>query len=126
MRAIELPNGEYDNTFLKTFGKPKRADVCTCERVSDPNLAQALHTLNSEAITAKIASAKGRIAGLVAAKKLPAEVVTELYLAALSRRPTDAEQKLCAELLTQSPDPTAFYQDLLWSLINSKQFLCIR
>ncbi len=59
-RAIELPNGEYDNSFLKTFGKPKRADVCTCERVSDPNLAQALHTLNSEAITAKIANAKGR------------------------------------------------------------------
>jgi hypothetical protein len=125
-RAIELPNGEYDNAFLKTFGKPKRADVCTCERISDPNLAQALHTLNSEAITAKIANAKGRIAGLIAAKKPPAEVVTELYLAALSRRPTEAEQKLCTELLAKSPDATTFYQDLLWSLINSKQFLCIR
>jgi hypothetical protein len=126
MRAIDLPNGEYDNTFLKTFGKPKRADVCTCERVSDPNLAQALHTLNSEAITAKIANAKGRIAGLIAAKKPPAEVVTELYLATLSRRPTEAEQKLCTELLAQSPDAASFYQDLLWSLINSKQFLCVR
>ncbi len=52
--------------------------------------------------------------------------MTELYLAALSRRPTEAEQKLCTELLAQSPDAATFYQDLLWSLINSKQFLCVR
>ena len=125
-RATELPDSQYENSFLKAFGKPKRADVCTCERVSDPNLAQALHTLNSEAITAKIASPQGRIAGLVAAKKPPAEVVKQLYLAALSRPPTEAEQKLCDTLLAEAPDATTFYQDLLWSLINSKQFLCVR
>ncbi len=125
-RAVELPDSQYDNPFLKTFGKPKRADVCTCERMGDPNLAQALHALNSEAITAKIADPKGRIAALVAAKKPPAEVVTELYLAALSRRPTEPELKLCDQLMAQSPDATTFYQDLLWSLINSRQFLCVR
>jgi hypothetical protein len=125
-KACELPDSNYDNPFLKTFGKPKRADVCTCERMSDPNLAQALHTLNSTAITAKIADPNGRIAALVAAKKPPAEAVTELYLATLSRRPTEAERKLCDDLLAAAPDPTTFYQDLLWSLINSKQFLCVR
>jgi hypothetical protein len=125
-RAIELPDSEYDNPFLKTFGKPKRADTCTCERMGDPNMAQALHTMNSEAITAKIADPKGRVAALVAAKKPPAEVVEELYLATLSRRPTEAERKLCDELMAQAPDATTFYQDLLWSLINSRQFLCVR
>jgi hypothetical protein len=125
-RAIELPDGQTDNPFLKTFGKPKRAGVCACERVSDPNLAQALHTLNSEAITARIADPKGRVAALVAAKKPPAEVVAELYLATLSRRPTEAERKLCDELLAEAPDAPTFYQDLLWTLINSRQFLCVR
>jgi hypothetical protein len=125
-RAIELPDGTSDNPFLKTFGKPKRAGVCACERVSDPNLAQALHTLNSEAITAKIADPQGRVAALVAAKKTPEEAVTELYLATLSRRPTDEERKLCERLLAEAPDATTFYQDLLWSLINSRQFLCVR
>jgi hypothetical protein len=125
-RAIELPDAVYENQLLKTFGKPKRVDVCTCERGSDPNLAQALHTLNSEAITAKIASPQGRIAGLVSAKKAPAEVVAELYLAALGRRPSAAEAKLCDELLAEAPDAATFYQDLLWSLINSRHFLCVR
>src|SRR5262249_38735594 len=68
-RAIELPDAQYTNYFLNVFGKPKREAVCECERVSDPNLAQALHTLNSDAIAAKIGSPKGRVATLLAAKK---------------------------------------------------------
>src|SRR5262249_20634644 len=109
-----------------TFGKPKRASTCECERVSDPNLAQALHTLNSEGIVAKIANPQGRVAALVAAKKPAGEVITELYLATLSRRPTAAERKLCEGLLAEGGDATTAYQDLLWALINSKHFLCIR
>jgi hypothetical protein len=125
-KAIELPDAQYDNHFLKTFGKPKRASVCECERVSDPNLAQALHTLNSETITAKIASPQGRVAALVTAKKPAAEVITDLYLATLSRRPTAAERKVCEELLAGGGDPALVYQDLLWALMNSKHFLCVR
>jgi hypothetical protein len=125
-RAIELPDAQYDDYFLKTFGKPKREGICECERVSDPNLAQALHTLNSDAIVNKIANPKGRVAKLLAAKKAHADIVTELYLATLSRRPSDAEQKVCKELLAEAPDAKTFYEDLLWTLINSKQFLFVR
>jgi hypothetical protein len=125
-RAIELPDAQYENYFLKTFGKPKREAVCECERVSDPNLAQALHTLNSERIEDKIAGPRGRIAGLLAAKKPHDEIVTQLYLATLSRRPTGAEQLACKKLFDEAPRPQAFYEDLLWSLINSKHFLFVR
>jgi hypothetical protein len=125
-RAIELPDAVYTSYFLKTFGKPKREGVCECERVSDPNLAQALHTLNSERIEDKIGSPTGRIARLLAAKKPHEEIVAELYLAALCRRPTAAEQAACRKLLAQAPMPRAFYEDLLWSLINSKHFLFVR
>ena len=68
-RAIELPDARYNNYFLNTFGKPRREGVCECERVSNPNLAQALHTLNGDLLTAKITDAKGRVARLLAAKK---------------------------------------------------------
>jgi hypothetical protein len=125
-RAIELPDAVYTNYFLVTFGKPKRAGVCECERVSDPNLAQALHTLNSERIEEKIGSPAGRIAKLLAAKKPHDEIVTELYLTALCRSPTAAERAACRSLLTESPTPKAYYEDLLWSLINSKHFLFVR
>jgi len=124
-RAIELPDAQYSDYFLNVFGKPKREAVCECERVSDPNLAQALHTLNSEAIAAKISSPNGRLAALLATKKSCDEIVEELYLASLSRRPTLVEQAECKKLLAEAPNPKSFYEDLMWSLLNSKQFLFV-
>jgi hypothetical protein len=125
-RAIELPDSQYNDYFLNTFGKPRRSGVCECERVSDPNLAQALHTLNGDIVTAKIGSAKGRIARLLAAKKSHDEIIDELYLATLSRRPSSREQAVWRQQLAEAPNAKAFYEDLLWSLINSKHFLFVR
>jgi hypothetical protein len=124
-RAIELPDAQYNDYFLNVFGKPKREAVCECERVSDPNLAQALHTLNSDVIATKISSPNGRLAALLAAKKSPEQIVEELYLAALSRRPMAAELEACRNLLAEAPSPKSFYEDLMWSLLNSKQFLFV-
>jgi len=125
-RAIELPDARYNNYFLNTFGKPRREGVCECERVSDPNLAQALHTLNGDLVTTKIAGANGRVARLLAAKKSHDDIVNELYLATLSRSPNAREQAAWRQQLAESPNAKAFYEDLLWSLINSKQFLFVR
>lgn len=119
-RAIELPDARYTNYFLNTFGKPRREIVCECERVSEPNLAQALHTLNGDLVEAKIAAPDGRVATLMKAKKSPDEIITELYLATVSRRPTPQELSACKGLMTG--DTTAFYQDLLWALLNTKGF----
>jgi hypothetical protein len=125
-RAIELPDARYDNYFLNTFGKPRREAVCECERVSEPNLAQALHTLNGDVLAAKLAAADGRLGRLLAAKKAPEEIIAELYLAALSRRPSAEELAVCRKWLAESPNPRAFCEDLLWSLVNSKHFLFVR
>jgi hypothetical protein len=125
-RAIELPDARYKNYFLSTFGKPRREGVCECERVSVPNLAQALHTLNGDIVTAKIGDSKGRIARLLAAKKSHEEIVNELYLTALSRRPDAREQAAWRQELAKTPNAKMFYEDLLWSLLNSKQFLFVR
>ena len=86
-RAIELPDAEYPNYFLKTFAKPKRASVCECERSPDENLAQALHTLNGDTLALKIADKQGRVAQALAAKKSHADIVRDLYLATLCRPP---------------------------------------
>ena len=121
--AIELPDAEYPDYFLTTFGKPRRASVCECERAPDESLAQALHTLNGDILAGKIADPKGRIAKLLAAKKTHDEIVDELYFASLCRGPTDAEREACKQFLGQSPNPKECYEDLLWALLNSKQFL---
>ncbi len=124
-RAIELPDAEYPDYFLNTFAKPRRVSVCECERSPDPSLSQALHTLNGDVLSTKIRDAKGRIQPLLKDKKPYDEVLNELYLAALARLPTSDERSACEELLAESPGPAEFYQDLVWALMNSKQFLFV-
>jgi len=124
-RAIELPDAEYPDYFLKTFGKPRRVSVCECERSPDESLAQALHTLNGDIVMGKIAHAEGRVAKLLAAKKSHDEIVEELYLATLCRFPTDQEREASQQFLKESPSPKECYEDLQWALINSKQFLFV-
>ncbi|MFO1064045.1 MAG: DUF1549 and DUF1553 domain-containing protein [Pirellulales bacterium] len=123
--AIELPDAEYPDYFLTTFAKPKRVSVCSCERSPDANLAQALHTLNGETLMNKIASKQGRVSKLIEAGKPHEEIVRELYLAAMCRLPSTAELEASQEILKQSATPQDAYQDLLWALINSKQFLFV-
>jgi hypothetical protein len=125
-RAIELPDAEYPDYFLNTFAKPRRVSVCECERLPDPTLAQALHTLNGDGLVLKIRDAKSRVTRLVAAQTPHDDIVSELYLAALSRPPSETELAASRELLAEAPSKPEFYQDLLWALINSKQFLFVR
>ncbi len=125
-RAIELPDAEYPDYFLNTFAKPRRTSVCECERSPDASLAQALHTLNGDTLAKKISHKEGRVAKLVAAKTPHEEIVGELYLAALCRPPTQAELKASHDFLAEAANPQECYQDLLWALINSKQFLFVR
>ena len=72
------------------------------------------------------AQEKDLFAKFLAEKRSLAEIVEELYLATLSRRPTAAEQANCRDGLAEASDAKSYYEDLLWSLINSKQFLFIR
>ena len=125
-RAIELPDAEYPNYFLTTFAKPRRASVCECERTPDESLAQALHTLNGDILASKIANAKGRLAGLQTAKKSHDEIVDEIFLVTLSRYPSQNEKAAAKKFLEESPSPKECYEDLLWALMNSKQFLFVR
>ncbi len=124
-RAIELPDAEYQNYFLKTFGKPVRASVCECERSPDESLSQALHTLNGDIVTGKIGAAAGRIGRLLTAKTSPEQTIDAIYLATLSRYPTADERQNVARFLKESKTPRECYEDLQWALINSKEFLFV-
>jgi hypothetical protein len=125
-RAIELPDGEYPDHFLVTFGKPRRVSVCECERMPDENLGQALHTLNGDLIAGKLSNKAGRIATLLASQKSDVECIQELYLVTLSREPSDAEIAASLQFLPEAQNRQEYFEDLLWTLINSKQFLFVR
>jgi hypothetical protein len=122
-RAIQLPDTAVRSYFLDTFGRPPRQLTCECERTVKPNIAQALHLVNGDFVNAKIAKADGRVAKLLQAKKPLPDVVEELYLVTLSRPPKPLESQKALEWIGKAPNPRAGAEDLLWVLLNSREFL---
>jgi hypothetical protein len=122
-RAVQLPDGDANHPFLKTFGQPARELACECERESDSNLAQALQLINGPTVNEKLRSGNNRIGKLLAKKLSDQATLDELYLATLSRTPSSEDVKVSLEHLAKSKDKRKAWEDIHWALINSKEFL---
>ena len=122
-RATQVANGVSGNRFLSLFGRPARTSACTCERRNEPTLGQVLHLINGSTIEGKIRSAGGRLAKLLSAKKSDAEVLEELWLAAYARKPRQAEAKRVLAGLAAVKNRRSAWEDVLWAVLNSKEFL---
>jgi len=125
-RAIQLPDTKVRSFLMDVFGRPPRQVTCECERVTQPNLAQALHLLNSDFLNRKIEAPTGRVATLLKAGKKPAEVVEELYLAALGRKPDTRETASGLAAFEKAGGVREGAHDLLWVLINRREFQFVR
>lgn len=125
-RAVALPDNSYNrqSPFLRVFGRPEGESVCECERVQSPSLAQSLHLMNAGDIKAKLANPNGRAERLAKDTRPPEERIKELYLAAFAREPRPDELKTALTYLAEpGTAANANFQDLIWALINTKEFL---
>ncbi|WP_020468054.1 DUF1549 and DUF1553 domain-containing protein [Zavarzinella formosa] len=123
-RAIQLPDGDaFHHQFLKAFGQPARETSCECERQGDSSLGHALQLINGPTLKAKLSSGKNRIGRLLAENKPDSEIVRELYLATLSRRPTPAEERTSLDHVSAAPNRRTAFEDVQWALLNTKEFL---
>ena len=122
-RAIQLPDSGVKSYLLDVFGRPPRQITCECERTTQPNIAQALHLLNGDALNKKIANAMGRIDTALKAKRTNEQITEELYLVTLSRVPTPDEVDRAQRWIREAPNAREGLQDLLWTLLNSREFL---
>jgi hypothetical protein len=122
-RASQLPDPLVRSFLLDVFGRPPRQVACECERGSQPNIAQALHLLNGPFLNQKIGAPGGRLDGLLRTAKPAHAIVEELYLVALSRPPTPRELDKAQAWFAQATNPRDGMQDLLWTLLNSREFL---
>jgi hypothetical protein len=121
-RAVQLPDNQFESYFLSVFGRPDFASACECERSSDSSLAQSLHLFNSAELTKKVAGE--RVKRLMTDKRPVEERLRDLYLLAMSRQPSEAEMTgMKAYLEARLDRPLAAYEDLLWALLNTKEFL---
>ncbi|MEZ6088787.1 MAG: DUF1549 and DUF1553 domain-containing protein [Pirellulaceae bacterium] len=123
-RAIEVWDNRTPSYFFRIFGRPNRTTVCSCERGDSPSITQALHLMNSPELAAKIGDRHGAARRLAQSSLPDEEVVRTVYLSALNRMPSTDEQALLIALL-KNPEitRTEAVEDMLWSLINSKEFL---
>jgi hypothetical protein len=127
-RAVQIADGNTSTYFLTTFGRATRATACSCEVKMEPNLSQALHLLNGDTIQQKIRQG-GVVKQLLDAGRSPEQVIEELYLRTLTRRPTEKETQGLMEII--GTDPTAgtpaglreTLEDGFWAVLNSREFV---
>ena len=136
-RAVALPDNSYNRSsmVLRVFGRPEGESVCECERVQSSSLAQSLHLINSGEMKSKLANPTGRAERLAKEEKPVEAKIRELYLAAFSREPRPDELSTATAFLTEprigaDGQPVEAlkasrenFQDLIWALINTKEFL---
>jgi hypothetical protein len=123
-KAIMLPDEAFASYFLDVFGRPQRISACECERVSEANLAQALHLLNSQEIQDKLSRANARADLLAKDPRPDAEKVDELFLWAFSRLPSAEHRQVAMEHISRHPmNKKLAYENILWALLNTKEFV---
>jgi hypothetical protein len=123
IRAIELPDPNFESYFLDTLGRPQRLTHCECERTAEPNLAQVLHLANGDHLQRKLTDKSGRIEKLVERGAGDEDAIGELYLVTFSRPPAADEMTECRRLIQRSANRREGLENILWALCNSPEFL---
>jgi hypothetical protein len=121
-RAVQIPDGNTTGYFLTTFGRATRETVCSCEVKLEPNLSQALHLLNGNTAEGKIKEG-GVVKALLKAGKSREEILDELYLRALGRKPGETERARLAGFFGDPKTDEQVLNDLFWALLNAKEFV---
>ncbi len=136
-RAVALPDNSYNRSspFLRVFGRPEGESVCECERVQSSNLAQSLHLINASDIRGKLAHPGGRAEAMAKDTRKADVKIQELYLVAFAREARPEELKAALEYLSEPRMNAAGqpldaaraarenFQDLLWAMMATKEFL---
>lgn len=125
-RAVQIADGNTSDYFLTTFGRATRTTVCSCEVKMDPSLSQALHLMNGPTVTNKIEQG-GVVKEMAEAGKSPDQIIEEIYVRALTRKPTAEEMKQFLAQVNSVGDDAAQSQmvlnDVFWAVLNSKEFM---
>ncbi len=130
-RAFQLPDTSVKSEFMDSFGRPARQITCECERSQEPNTSQALLLISNEALNKKVSADGGIVDRLIKDGKADSEVFDTLYWTALGRAPKSAERitglgairRACSASSESATARRKAFEDLIWVLINSKEFL---
>lgn len=122
--AKQTWNHKLTSQFMDAFGRPNSSAECPCERDAKPSVVQALHLMNSTTLQEMLTNKTGRVERLAKSDMTPGQVVEELYLASFSRLPEADEMAIARKAIGEDPaNRRAGIEDVLWSLLNSAEFV---
>ena len=123
-RTIELADGSISSPFLEMFGRPTRDTGLWSERNNGCTGAQRLFLLNSSDIQRRIERSAKIAALLRGGRRDPDRAIRAIYLTVLSRHPLPAEIAALRKYGRAAKlGGKRLADDLVWALINSKEFL---
>lgn len=125
-KMVELGSSRLNGNVayaLRIFGRPPRTTACDCERAMEPALPQTLFRMTDAAVLAKFTAADGRVVKLAKSKLSDEELVDEAFLATLSRTPTVKERADGLDHLKAAKTRAAGVTDLMWALVNTREFI---
>ena len=123
-RAIEVASNrvtaEYARRLFRVFGRPARTATCDCERANEPAVPQTLFLMSDPVVLKKIES--GRLQKLLQKRTSDGEAIDELFLATLTRLPSMKESAAALARIKEGPDRKEAFTEILWALINTREF----
>ncbi len=125
-RAISFfTDSAVESYFLQTFGRNQRRITCECERSDEPSMVQVLHISNGTTLNSKLAVQENRLNRWLAESKSNEELVEQIFVTCLARKPeTKEKDEIVALLAAGAPeDRRALLEDIVWGILSSREFL---
>ncbi|MBM80840.1 MAG: hypothetical protein CMJ78_09625 [Planctomycetaceae bacterium] len=115
---------------MHVFGKPERALNCDCERINQPTLLQSIFMHNDPLVEQRL-DESGWITEISHAEKAGdnldrRQLVKTAWLRTVNRPPTTSEIDRANKHLAKVESLEEGIRDLLWVLINTKEFILNR
>ena len=136
-RAVQLPVNDIvtlintgskyvryeSHPFLRAFGQPSRTQTCECDREQTFGRKQALELIIGQMMSKRLVDPRNRLSRMLADKDPDAEILDTLYLRALSRKPSPRTRTAMLAHVGGSSDKRQAWEDVLWTLLNSQEFI---
>jgi len=136
-RAAELPGARLEgrrgrrvqlspDLFMSVFGKPPRLTTCECERSTETTMSQAFQMISGPSVNELLTQSDNRLAALLDSGKPNRAIVEELYWTALTRPSSEVELAKTLAHIEKAKDRRTGVEDVLWGLVNAKEFVLRR
>jgi hypothetical protein len=120
-RMREDPDGMFQ--FMQVFGKPARLIPSECERSCEPTMGQAFQMISGPLLNDLLTHEHNRLSAQLASQRTDREITDDLYWSTLSRAPSEKELAAALAHVAKRGDRRTAFEDLLWGLLNAKEFV---